>query len=122
MIDMFMLSLPWRQALALFNFALCSAIGYSCVCRFAVMSKGTVAWTWRLRYVVVMVAATCSGLSPWLWAEWPGPGQITMAVACLYVIGITAKGWRISVPDYASRPMPLADDHLRHVAGGKGGA
>lgn len=119
MIDMFMLSLPWRQGLAIFNFLLCTAIGYSCVCRFAIMSRSTVAWHWRLRYVTVMVAATCSGLSPWLWGEWPGPGQIAMALACLYVIGLTAKGWRNGPPEYASRPMPLDEADLHHVAGGK---
>jgi hypothetical protein len=120
MIDMFMLPIEWRQFLAVLNFALCSAIGYSCVCRFAIMSAATAAASWRLRYVIVMVAATTSGLSPWLWGEWPGPGQITMAVACLYVIGLTAKGWREGVPDYASKPMPLDDAQLRHVAGGRG--
>lgn len=121
MIDMMMLSLPWRQALALLNFALCSAIGWSCVCRFAAMSARTVAWPWRMRYVVLMVAATCSGLSPWLWSEWPGPGQISMALACLWVIGLSAKGWRDGPPSYASRPRPLDERDLRHVSGGKGG-
>lgn len=120
MIDVFMLPLGVRQALALANFLLCSAIGYSCVCRFAIMSAQTVTASWRLRYVIVMVAATCSGLSPWLWGEWPGPGQIAMAVACLYVIGITARGWRDGPPSYASKPMPLDGEQLRHVAGGKG--
>jgi hypothetical protein len=120
MIDVFMLPLGVRQALALLNFVLCTAIGYSCVCRFAIMSAATVAPSWRLRYVVVMVAATTSGLSPWLWGEWPGPGQITMAFACLYVIGLTARGWKAGPPSYASRPMPLDDGDLHRVAGGRG--
>lgn len=86
--------------LAALNFALCVAIGWSCVCRFAIMSRSTTTVVWRLRYVTVIVAATTSGISP-LWGEWPGAGQLAMACACLYVLGLTARGWKGGPPRYA---------------------
>jgi hypothetical protein len=95
----------WLYTLAAINFVACCGIGWSCVCRFAVMSKRTTPWTWRLRYITVLVASSASGFS-WVWGEWPGPGQILMAMACLYVLGLTAKGWRVSPPLYAqSHPV-----------------
>jgi hypothetical protein len=106
-------------ALAAINFLACSGIAVSCVCRFAVMSKETTPVSWRVRYITVIVAASSSGISP-VWGEWPGPGQLLMAAACLYVLGLTAKGWRGAPPTYASKPMPLDDGDLQHVAGGKG--
>lgn len=70
------------------------------------MSAHTTRLRFRLGYAVLMVAATSSGFSPWLWGEWPGPGQISMTVAAAYVIGWGARNWRNGPPDYARRAKP----------------
>lgn len=119
MIDMNALSYGWLLFLAVVNFLLCSLIGWSAFCRMRRMSKETTKLVWRLRYVVLQVAASASGLGPWLWREWPGPGQVAMALAALFVVGLTAKGWRSGPPDYASRPAPLDEASHVHIAGGK---
>jgi hypothetical protein len=106
MMNMLELSYETLVTLALVNFALCTAIGWSCVCRFSSMSKATTKARFRGGYTMLMVAATVSGLSPLLWREWPGPGQIAMAFAALYVLGWGAKGWRFGPPPYA-RKEPL---------------
>lgn len=109
----------WPQgllyALAVLNFALCSAIGWACVCRFSSMSHGTTRMRFRAGYTLLFMAASVSGFS-WLVGEWPGPGQIAMAVAWIALLGVNAGNWRGGPPDYArsdrapldTRPMERA--------------
>jgi hypothetical protein len=106
-------------ALAIVNFLLCSVIAWSCLCRFSVMTREHTSATWRLRYIIMLVAASASGIS-FLWGEWQGPARLCMAVGCLFVLGLTARGWRQGTPQYARRPQPLPPDQLQHVAGGRG--
>lgn len=120
MIDMLGLSYETLIGLALINFALCTGIGWACVCRISSMSRETTKARFRAGYAVLMVAATASGLSPLLWREWPGPGQIAMAVAALYVLGWGAQNWRTGPPSYAKLPE-LLEDELETVSGGKRG-
>lgn len=103
MIDMASVGIVTLVALAWFNFAVCGAIGWACLCRIAMMSEQTTRVRFRLGYTVMMVSSTCSGLSPILWGEWPGPGQISMGLAALYVIGWGAQNWRRGTPTYAMR-------------------
>lgn len=107
MIDMNALSYEWLLLLATINFLTCTAIGWSSFCRLRRMSRSTTYWPWRLKYVVLLVVASASGLSPWLFREWVGPGQMAMAFGILYVVGVNAKGWRNGPPDYTSRPAEL---------------
>jgi hypothetical protein len=71
------------------------------------MDTRTTRTRFRLGYALLLVAATSSGCSPVLWGEPPGPGQIGMALAILYVVGAGYGSWRRGVPDYASRPGVL---------------
>lgn len=103
MIDMQQLSFVWLAAMAWLNFAVCAAIGWACLCRVAMMSKQTTRIRFRLGYTLAMVASVCSGLSPVLWGEWPGPGQISMGIAAAYVVGWGAQNWRYGPPSYARR-------------------
>lgn len=98
--------LLWMLAAA--NFGLCSMIAWSCVCRIALMSAETTRVRFRAGYSIMLVAASSSGCSPVLWGEWPGPGQISMALAVLYVMGVGYGYWRDGPPDYALRPDWLA--------------
>lgn len=114
MIDlMIWLSESSRTALAWLNFVLCSIICWSCVCRIALMSRTSTRRRFRAGYSLLLVAASSSGASPILWGELPGPGQIGMAIAILYVIGAGYGSWRDGVPDYATRPDDLRLDLLR---------
>jgi hypothetical protein len=108
MINMNTLPQEWLYLLALLNFVLCSAIAWACVCRIAVMSAGTTLKSYRAAYAVLLVCASASGLAPILWREWPGPGQLAMSIAALYVIALGVRNWRGGPPDYArSGPVPL---------------
>lgn len=104
-----MLDMPTtaQAALALVNFGLCGVIAWSCVCRITLMDESTTRVRFRLGYALLMVAAVSSGCSPVLWDEMPGPGQVGMAIAILYVLGAGYGAWRRGVPDYASKPMDL---------------
>lgn len=94
--------IPSSQAvLTVLNFGLCSAIVWSCICRLTLMSAVTTRVRFRLGYSLMLVAASSSGLSHVLWGELAGPGQTSMAVAMLYVIGFGYGHWRHGVPDYA---------------------
>lgn len=104
--------LPPGEALMLagLNFGVCSLICWSCVCRIGLMSESTTRLRFRASYVCLLVAASSSGLSPVLWGEWPGPGQLGMALAALYSIGAGYGGWVRGVPSYArSRPADFDD-------------
>lgn len=109
MIDLDELPSLMQTALAWVNFALCSTIAWSCVCRITPMDARTTRVRFRLGYALMLVAAVSSGASPVLWGELPGPGQISLALAILYVIGTDYGAWRRGVPDFATRPGALAD-------------
>jgi hypothetical protein len=106
MIDMATLGVVPLAAMAWLNFAICGAIGWACVCRVAMMTARTTKLRFRVGYTAMMVASSASGLSPVLWGEWPGPGQISMGLAALYVIGWGASNWRGGLPSYARRDRP----------------
>lgn len=101
MIDMSTATLETRAALALVNFALCSGIGWSCLCRMAGMSRETTCCHYRALYVLMLVAASASGFAPVLFREWPGPGQVVLALACLSYLAASSRRWRGGPPDYA---------------------
>ena len=101
MIDLQTLSQEFRVALAIINWVACSSVGWACMCRFSGMSQGITRKRFRIAYVALFMAATMSGWS-WLWfGEWPGPGQISMAVAFLALLGFNAGPWRRGTPSYA---------------------
>jgi hypothetical protein len=106
MIDMLSMKYETLVALAIVNFGLCSAIGWGCICRISAMSRETTKARWKGGYTLLLVAASASGLSPLLFREWPGPGQIGMALAALYVLGWGAQNWRGGPPPYARKPGP----------------
>lgn len=91
------------------NFVLCAIIVWSCICRITLMDERTTKHRFRLGYALLLVSSTSSGLSPILWGELPGPGQIGMAVAILYVMGAGYGAWRSGVPDYATKPGDLTE-------------
>lgn len=107
MIELLILPSLVQTAMAWTNGALCAVIVWSCLCRITLMDARTTRTRFRLGYSLLMVAATSSGASPVLWGELPGPGQISMALAILYVIGAGYGAWRGGVPDYATRPGVL---------------
>lgn len=100
---------PAQAVLALLNLVLCAVIAWSCVCRITLMDARTTLAHFRAGYALLLVAATSSGLSPLLWGELPGPGQIGMALAILYVLGAGYGSWRHGVPDYATIPGALSE-------------
>lgn len=99
--------------LALANFALCTAIGYVCACRFSVMSRDT-RLVFRAMYALLFTAATGSGFQPLLFREWPGVADLMFASAVLVFIASGMRTWRGGAPDYTAR-----DGQYVHVLGGR---
>lgn len=93
--------------LALINLAVCTAIGWSCVCRIAVMDGRTTLLSFRLKYAFLLVAATASGFGPALLGSWPEVADVLLNTAFLYMMAGGARAWRGGVPDYATRPGAL---------------
>lgn len=106
-IELLLVPGPLATALAIANAALCAVIAWSCVCRIMVMDERTTLRRFRAGYALLLAASISSGASPVLWGELPGPGQISMAVAVLYVIAASYGAWRHGVPDYARRAAPI---------------
>lgn len=107
MIDLLTFPTIAQTAMAWINLLLCALIAWSCVCRITLMDQRTIRVRFRAGYALLLVASTSSGCSPVLWGELPGPGQIGMALAILYVLGAGYGAWRQGVPDYAIRPDEL---------------
>jgi hypothetical protein len=103
MIDWGIASLEARTVLAVANFVVCSGIGWSCLCRIAGMSRETTCCHYRALYVGMVVCASASGFAPVLFREWPGPGQLLLALACLSYLLAGARRWRNGPPEYARR-------------------
>lgn len=70
--------------LSMVNLALCSCIGFICLCRLNAVHCH-VRFGVRLKYACFLGAATVSACKP-LWGEWPDWGSI--AVATLMLIGL----------------------------------
>lgn len=100
---------PLQAVLVAGNLVLCALIAWSCVCRIALMDALTTRRHFRFGYAGLLVAATSSGLSPLLWGETAGPGQIGMAAAILLMLGAGYGNWRHGVPDYATIPGELTE-------------
>lgn len=109
MIELLIVPGPVATALAVVNALLCAVIAWTCVCRIMLMDARTTRGRFRAGYALLLVSAVSSGASPVLWGEVPGPGQISLAVAILYVIGAGYGAWRNGVPEYASKPGGLCD-------------
>lgn len=103
---------------ALCNYALCSAIGYVCACRFSVMSRDTKP-LFRAIYALLFTAATGSGFQPVLFGEWPGFADLIFAAAVLLFIGSGMRTWRSGAPAYTSKPQLIEHDDYVHIVGGK---
>ena len=103
MIDIDTLPSIAQLALAWLNSLLCAVVAWSCVCRIRLMDERTTRTRFRVGYSLLLACAASSGGSPVLWGELPGPGQISMALAVLYVIGVGSGAWRRGVPDYARK-------------------
>jgi hypothetical protein len=101
MIDMATASVELRVGFAIVNAALCTGIGYSCLCRIAGMSRETTCCHYRMLYVLLVVASTASGFGFLLFREWPGPGQILFSAAFLSYLAAGTRRWRSGPPDYA---------------------
>lgn len=105
--------------MAFLNFAICTGIGWSCVCRLAMMSAETTKAIYRRKYEILFTAATASGFSPLLFGEWPGFAQLGMSLAALMMCIDSAKSWKHGVPHQAMKPpRELKHSELRHVYGG----
>lgn len=99
----------WDTAMlfALANFAICSAIGWTCICRLSQMSAGTTRRAYRAKYAVLVGAATASGFSLTLFGEWPGITDLAMSSAVLLHLALGRSAWLGGIPDYARTPRPL---------------
>lgn len=103
MIDMALASIETRVAFAGLNLALCTGIGWACLCRIASMSRETTCCHYRALYVLLAVAATASGFAPLLFREWPGPGQCLVSIAFLSYLAAGSSRWKGGPPEYARR-------------------
>lgn len=109
MMHMVMCETAAHLAMVAINLGLCAMIVWSCMCRIGLMDERTTRRRFRFGYSLLLVCAVSSGASPVLWGELPGPGQIGMAVAILYVIGAGYGAWKGGVPDYATKPGALTE-------------
>lgn len=96
-----------RAILVILNFALCSALGWACLCRLNVMEGKDTRTVFRLKYAVLLTAATAGGFCP-LFGEWPTWTQCGMTGAVLFQLAGGARAWANGVPVYAkSDPAPF---------------
>lgn len=97
-----------RLLLALANFLLCTGIGWCCICRFHHMSADTTRRSVRIAFSLLFAGASASGFSPVLFAHFPGPGHVALAIGILAVLIAGASEWRHGLPEYArTAPAPL---------------
>jgi hypothetical protein len=109
----------FSHVMATLNFIACTLIGWSCVCRMAVMSAETTKVLYRRKYELLFTAATASGFSPILFDEWAGFGQLGMSIAVLVMCWESAREWKDGLPEAARKTMRVLQSHeLQHVSGG----
>jgi len=80
-----------QHLLALLNFGACTSIGWFCVCRLNT-DKARIYRMARLRYTLMMAAATSSGLQPLLWGEWPSVADTALALAVCAWLAMSTWG------------------------------
>ena len=102
-----------RDALVLANAAVCATICFAVVWPRALLMRPPVPFGVSSSYVLIGVAVVASGLSPWLWGEQVGPGQLSMSVAMLWKLMSNSSAWRSDAPRYA-RGRGRADPDRRH--------
>ena len=80
------------QLLSLANFAICSGIGWACICRLntEVCRRYPLA---RARYTLLLAGATASGLEPLLFGVRPGVGSVIFSGAVLVGLAINVVRW-----------------------------
>lgn len=100
--------------LALANLVLCSAVGWTCLCRLSQMSATTTRRAYRGKYAVLVAAATASGFAPALFGEWPGAADLVMSAAVLLHLVAGRSAWLGGVPDYALTHRPLTPTGIHH--------
>jgi hypothetical protein len=103
LVDMTQLPVGYIVSMAWTNVGICVAIGWTCISRISKMSAQTTLARWRACYSISMAGSVCSGLSPILWGEWPGPGQLSMGLVVLIAILWGWSDWRNGPPAYARR-------------------
>lgn len=86
----------------------------SILCRLAKMSEATQPRV-ILQHGLLFAGLLWSMLVPAQYAALP----VLAGVAAFLIL--SADRWRRGPPDGTARPMPLADESLRHVSGGRGG-
>lgn len=104
-----------QQLVALLNWVICCAIGWSCVCRISVTSKETTRSLTRIAYAALFTAATYSGWPP-LRATWPGWPDVVMSTAVLLLLLDGAGRWRSGVPNDVRkerRKTPRSDPSMK---------
>lgn len=94
-------------ALILINMVLCCGIGWTCICRFSLMSASTTKRHFRAAYSLTFTVATASGWSWLLFGEPAGVAQTLMSAAMLFGLGVGVQNWRDGPPAYA-RVQPRA--------------
>lgn len=80
-----------QHLLALLNFFACTCIGWACLCRLNT-EKARLNRMARLRYTLLMAAATSSGLQPILWGEWPSWADASLSLAVCAWLALSTWG------------------------------
>lgn len=92
------------------NFAICSAIGWACLCRINLMHGRETRLIFRLKYSVLLTAAGVAGFVPMLFPEAAPLALAALSGAVLFQLAGGARAWRGGVPEYAkSDPAPFDD-------------
>ena len=81
------------ELMAMINFAICTAIGWACICRL----NSTVSRKFRsarTRYALLLAGATASGCSPIFFQMMPSMGEAIFSGAVLVSMVINVPRWR----------------------------
>lgn len=80
------------QFIAVANLALCTAIGWSCLCRLnsRVSRDHLLA---RVRYTLLLAGAFTSGFQPVLFGTWPSVSTVIFTAAVLLFLIFNAMRW-----------------------------
>jgi hypothetical protein len=103
-----------QYLLAAINLLVCSIVGWTALCRIYLMEARTTRWIFRLKYALLLGAATGSGFSPILFGDWPTVSQVLITATFAFVLAAGARAWHFGVPTYAQRqPAPRRADGRR---------